>query len=148
MMKRLFMSILFGGMFAGMVSGGTNDSVDLSAYHWRNRLLFLFAPSEEDPPYLSLKSEIEHQANGVLDRDLLVVHVPEKGEGRFGKERLSPGQVLALWKHLSASPGQFTTILVGKDGGEKFRQTGIIRLEEIFQIIDAMPMRQQEMKKK
>ena len=147
-MERLLMLILFCSMFASMASGGALDSIDLNAYQWKHRLLFLFVPSENDPAYLSLKSEIEHQPNEVLDRDLLVVHVPEKGEGRFGKERLSAGQVLSLWKHLSASPGQFTTILVGKDGGEKFRQTGMIRLKEIFQIIDAMPMRQQEMKKK
>ena len=148
MMERLLMLILFCSMSASMASGGALDSIDLNAYQWKHRLLFLFVPSENDLSYLSLKEEIEHQAKEVLDRDLLVVHVPEKGEGRFGKERLSAGQVLSLWTHLSASPGQLTTILVGKDGGEKFRQTGVIRLKEIFQIIDAMPMRQQEMKKK
>jgi hypothetical protein len=148
MMERLFISILFGGMFASMASGGALDSIDLNAYQWKHRLLFLFVPSENDPSYLSLKKEIEHQAKEVLDRDLLIAYVLEKGEGRLGMERLSSGQGFSLRKNLSVPPGQFTTILVGKDGGEKFRQTGVIRLKEIFQIIDAMPMRQQEMKKK
>ena len=80
------MLILFFGMFASMASGGALDSIDLNAYQWKHRLLFLFVPSENDLSYLSLKEEIEHQAKEVLDRDLLVVHVPEKGEGRFGEE--------------------------------------------------------------
>ena len=142
------MLILFCGMFAIMASGGPPDSIDLSAYQWKNRLLFLFATSEEDPSYLSLKKEIEHQAMEVLDRDLLIAHVLEKGEGRLGKVRLNSGQALSLRKHLSVPPGQFMVILIGKDGGEKFRQDRNVELKEIFKIIDVMPMRRQEMKKK
>ena len=148
MIERLFMPILFSGMVAGMASGATPDSVELNVYQWKNRLLFLFAPSEDDPYYLSLKREIEHHAMGVLDRDLLIAHVLEKGEGRLGKVPLNSGQALSLRKQLSVPPGQFMVILIGKDGGEKFRQDGTVELKEIFQIIDAMPMRQQEMKKK
>jgi hypothetical protein len=122
--------------------------IDLNAYQWKNRLLFLFATSEEDPSYFSLKEEIEHQAMEVLDRDLLIAHVLEKGEGRWGKVRLSSEQAFSLRKELSVPPGQFMVILIGKDGGEKFRQDRNVELEEIFNIIDAMPMRQQEMKMK
>jgi hypothetical protein len=147
-MESLFMLILFCGMFAIMASGGASDSIDLSAYQWKNRLLFLFATSEEDPSYLSLKKEIDHQAMEVLDRDLLITHVFEKGEGRLGKVRLNHGQALLLRKHLSVPLGQFVVILIGKDGGEKFRQDRNVELREIFKIIDVMPMRRQEMKKK
>ena len=142
------MLILFCSMFASMASGGAIDSIDLNAYQWKHRLLFLFVPSEEDPSYLSLKTEIEHQAKEVSDRDLLIAHVLEKGEGRWGTVRLSSGQAFSLRKKLSVPPGQFMVILVGKDGGEKFRQDRIVELKEIFRVIDAMPMRQQEMKKK
>jgi len=83
-----------------------------------------------------------------LDRDLLIAHVLEKGEGRLGNVRLNFGQALSFRKHLSVPPGQFMVILIGKDGGEKFRQDRNVELKEIFNIIDAMPMRRQEMKKK
>jgi hypothetical protein len=142
------MLIFFCGMFAIVASGVALDSIDLGAYQWKNRLLFLFVPSENDPSYLSLKKEIDHQAKEVLDRDLLVAHVLEKGEGRLGKMPLSSGQALSLRKYLSVPPGQFMVILIGKDGGEKFRQDRNVELKEILNIIDAMPMRRQEMKKK
>jgi len=148
MMKRLLMLILFCSMFTSQAPGGEIDSIDLNAYRWKQRLLFLFVPSADDPSYLSLKVEIEHQAKEVLDRDLLIAHVLEKGEGRLGMERLSSGQGYSLRKYLSVPPGRFMSILVGKDGGVKFRQDRMVGLQDIFRVIDAMPMRRQEMKKK
>ncbi len=40
----------------------------------------------------------------------------------------------------------FTLILVGRDGGEKFRCYKPVSAAAIFNIVDAMPMRIQEMK--
>ncbi len=42
----------------------------------------------------------------------------------------------------------FTFLLVGKDGTEKLRSHILVTNEQLFAIIDAMPMRQREMKKK
>jgi hypothetical protein len=121
MMGRLFMLILFFSMLGSAASGGAPDAMDLNAYQWKHRLLFLFVPTENDPSYLYLKNEIEHQAKEVLDRDLLIAHVPEKGEGRLGMKRLSSEQGFSLRKNFSVPPGQGMSILVGKDGGVKFR---------------------------
>ncbi|MBW4517481.1 MAG: DUF4174 domain-containing protein [Timaviella obliquedivisa GSE-PSE-MK23-08B] len=44
------------------------------------------------------------------------------------------------------APGKFTVILVGKDGTEKQRSQTPIDPATIFRTIDAMPMRQQEMR--
>ena len=42
--------------------------------------------------------------------------------------------------------GAFAAVLVGKDGGEKFRSEGPVSPEVLFEIIDAMPMRRREMR--
>ena len=39
----------------------------------------------------------------------------------------------------------FAIILIGKDGGEKFRSTQPVSFETLRVFVDAMPMRQQEM---
>jgi len=39
-------------------------------------------------------------------------------------------------------------VLVGKDGGEKLRRGAAVDIDEIFSVIDAMPMRQREMEEK
>ena len=148
MIKYFFVLTLLIGLFAGAALGKDTDFLDLNAYQWKNRLLLLFASSEEDQDYLTLKKEIDRQATEVKDRDLLVFYVLERGESRLDQERLNPHQALFLKRHLSVPSGRFTIILIGKDGGEKIRQESPIDLKEIFAIIDAMPMRQQEMKKK
>ncbi|MEM7620524.1 MAG: DUF4174 domain-containing protein [Pseudomonadota bacterium] len=37
-------------------------------------------------------------------------------------------------------------MLLGKDGGEKLRKARRVTADELFALIDAMPMRQQEMR--
>lgn len=41
----------------------------------------------------------------------------------------------------------FTVILVGRDGGEKYRSTEVTSTKQFFTLIDAMPMRKVEMRK-
>jgi hypothetical protein len=38
--------------------------------------------------------------------------------------------------------GEFTFILIGKDGGEKYRSTRPVTLKTLYSLIDGMPMRQ------
>ena len=148
MIKSFIALTLLIGLFSGAALGEDTVSVDLNAYQWKNRLLLLFAASEEDQAYLTLKKEIDRQAMEVKDRDILVFYVLERGESRLGQEHLRPDQALFLKKRLSVPPGRFTIVLIGKDGGEKIREQSPVDLKEIFAIIDSMPMRQQEMKKK
>lgn len=52
-----------------------------------------------------------------------------------------------LFKKYNADTAQYTVILVGKDGFEKYRTNKIVETDQLFAIIDAMPMRRREMKK-
>ncbi len=44
------------------------------------------------------------------------------------------------------SDSSFTLLLIGRDGGEKFRSYKLVSAKAIFDMVDAMPMRIQEMK--
>ena len=48
-------------------------------------------------------------------------------------------------KQYEIQADQFAVLLIGKDGGEKYRLYEIPDLSEIFNLIDGMPMRQMEM---
>jgi hypothetical protein len=127
---------------------GGKDTIDLMEYQWKNRLLLLFAPSLDEPGYLKLKGDLSRQEKEVLDRDLLVFHILEKGDTKLGNVPLSEGSGDYLREKFSINSGTFTTLLIGKDGGVKLRSQGPVELEEIFSLIDAMPMRQREMRDK
>jgi len=56
-----------------------------------------------------------------------------------------PGSEWKIWKVDPAKP--FTFILIGKDGGEKYRSEKLVPIRELFGLIDAMPMRRSEVKR-
>ena len=148
MTRYLLIWILLAGMLLGSALGKKPDTVDLRAYQWKNRLLILFAPSEDDPVYQSFKEQLERRNQEVQERDLLIFHVPETGEDRVGHLPLNRGQVLFLRKKFSILTGQHIAILIGKDGEVKLRGELPLGLSEIFSVIDAMPMRQLEMRER
>lgn len=143
-----FMSILLVGMMVSVASGKGEDRVDLSSYQGRNRLLILFAPSEDASMYQPFKEQLQIRTQEIRDRDLVTFHLFESGEGWLADRPLPKEQVLSLRKQFSIKSGQCTVILIGKDGEVKLRETLPVDLSDIFAIIDAMPMRQREMRER
>lgn len=53
------------------------------------------------------------------------------------------------WKKLKIDESSlFTFVLIGKDGGEKFRSEKLVDHKQLFGLVDAMPMRRYEMQQK
>lgn len=118
-------------------------AASLSAFQWENRVLVIFA--EPDSPHYAEQQRLLGEAKpGLAERDMLVLAVSEAGvDPLFGQPgALDPD---ALREKLDHSGTAFEAVLVGKDGGVKHRQDTPIASDELFAIIDAMPMRASEM---
>ncbi len=117
----------------------------LENYQWKNRLALVFAPTPEDEQY---QEQLEHLSNEneLQQRDLILFHVFTEVGGFAGERRLSEKESAALREAFAVDSKSFAVVLIGKDGTEKQRWTQPIASSEIFGLIDAMPMRQQEMK--
>jgi hypothetical protein len=76
-----------------------------------------------------------------------LVEVFTEGESRLGDEIIAPASAERVRNEIDVEAGTTTFVLIGKDGTEKLRKTEI-DLDEIFEVIDAMPMRKREMKDK
>jgi hypothetical protein len=139
-----FIAVIFGVMMMSSSSSG----MDLETYRWKNRLLLVFATTESDPAFADFDRNLSTGAAEVKDRDLIVFRVFEKGPSRVGEKPLSSEAAEKLRRHFSVKLGQFTAILIGKDGGVKMVREHEADLQEIFDVIDSMPMRQQEMREK
>jgi len=122
--------------------------MDLNVYQWKNRLLMVFSPSPDDSNYQSFTKEMQDQRNGLRERDILVFEIFEKGESRLGNSPLKKDSASFLRRQFGVQPGQFHILLIGKDGEEKRRWESVVGLGVIFSVVDAMPMRQREMKEK
>ena len=134
-----------------MAQAGENNSVadlDLDSLRWKNRVFVLFSPSESDPLFQLQKQDLASSAEGVVDRDLVILEIMEQGQSRTGNQLLSEKSVQAIRKRLGVETGPFQVLLIGKDGGVKLRSREPVSTKDLFGLIDSMPMRQQEMESK
>lgn len=83
----------------------------------------------------------------LINQQLILLKQYSKGV----KERAIKVTVLerenSLFVKYDLSKTKFTVLLIGKDGTEKYRTNSILQMNNLFSIIDAMPMRKAEMRK-
>jgi hypothetical protein len=147
-MPKTIMIVLTAVLACSIFGGQEALSLDLNQFQWKNRLIFIFAPKEGDLFFQALQSEISTQPDEISERDLVVFKIFETGPSYQENIQLDTRTAAAIRNKFAAPLGQFTCILVGKDGGIKLRQDSQVKLEEVFDLIDAMPMRREEMLKK
>ncbi len=96
------------------------------------RPLYVFAPSGDDGRLSAQRGIVAAKAAGFAERDVPVIEVvgSDPRRARFG-----------------VPSGQFRVILVGKDGGVKLSSARPVSAADIFALIDAMPMRRNEMRR-
>ncbi len=104
----------------------------LAPYRWNQRVVILAAGSGSDATLKAQKAILAADPQGWSERNLVLVEY-------LGDRRQTARKDLRL-------KDGFQFVLVGKDGGVKFRSHQLVTLPELFRIIDAMPMRQQEMR--
>ncbi len=109
------------------------SSPHLSAQQKNYRDIWIFSADANNASFTTQKSILTNAA-GLKERDIQVHEIT----GLKGNE--------SLFKKYKASTQNFTFILLGKDGGEKIRSYKPVNLEKLYRTIDAMPMRQAEMK--
>jgi hypothetical protein len=146
-MHHVLNSIIFVAVGV-MLSAAATPAGDLASYRWKNRILLVFSPSESDPDFAAFNRSVERERPEVKDRDLVVFRLFEKAPSRVEQQPLQPEEADRLRRRFGVRTGRLTVILIGKDGGVKWEREHRATLKEIFDRIDSMPMRRQEMKQK
>ncbi|MDH3876979.1 MAG: DUF4174 domain-containing protein [Desulfobacterales bacterium] len=123
-------------------------SMDLTQFQWKNRLLFLFAPDGNHPLFKNLQNQIMAQKAEVEDRDLVVFEVPAQGPSRMNAAPIDPQVADSIRDHFAIPRNTFSLILVGKDGSIKLKRNDPVDIGAVFELIDSMPMRQNEIRQK
>lgn len=131
---------------SGRTAAGT--SFDLSQFKWKNRLLLQFTPHRDHPSFDNLHQAMINRKGEVQDRDLIVFEIVEEGPSTVNGADLDPQTSLWLRKQFNAPGGEFTLVLIGKDGEVKLNRRERTKIEDIFGLIDSMPMRRREIRNK
>lgn len=113
------------------------------------RPLLVFAPSGRDASLVAQQKMLDQYADEMMDRNLL--YVPALAQSGHFETPLDAPHVVLKQAELSAirtrfqiGPSEFAVVLVGKDGGEKFRTQKPISVLKLDEIVDAMLMGRQE----
>jgi hypothetical protein len=106
-------------------------SWDVSAPDISKREIILLAEHTMDPDLLQQEKILQADAGGLAERDIVVTLItPISDKNRYDQ--------------LRKNKKGFLFILIGKDGGEKLNSKIPVTLEQLFGLIDTMPMRRYE----
>lgn len=127
--------------------GSTLMGHAMSKYIWKNRPLIVFAPSTSDTRLADQQRVVGASRSGFVERDMVVIYVI--GDSVSTMLGVPPGMSAAtLRRRYGVSANAFRSLLVGKDGGVKRSSGRAISARSLFGLIDRMPMRRQEMRRR
>jgi hypothetical protein len=128
-----------------MCVGATGARAATDPYLWKFRPVLVFAPDAADVNLARQKAAVQSQAGAFRARNILVVYVVgDKVSQQFGP---GPGaEASVLRRKYGVDRDEFHAILVGKHGGVKLKSPSPLSAERLSSVIDAMPMRQDEMR--
>ncbi len=117
-------------------------ALPLAQHRWHDRLLIVFAPGEASPDLAEQRRDTAAATATYTERDLAVVEVV--GDVVRGASD-SAG---ALRRRFHVPGDAFRAVLVGKDGTVALTAAGPLPAARLAAVIDAMPMRQDEMRRR
>lgn len=89
----------------------------------------------------------KHQQD-FANRDLVLVQVLAQGNSYANGQQIDSSSATQLRDRFGVGKNDFRVVLVGKDGGTKLSDSSPIKTDTIYNEIDAMPMRRQEIRER
>lgn len=137
-------SLLLGpGLFAFQAAptpAPRNLAQTLRASRGEKRLLLVAAATASQVDFRAQKALLTASEDQLAARDLLVLDV------LYDQLPAADRQLLA--RRYGLRPPGFAAVLIGKDGGVKLRSARPLAPAALFAVVDAMPMRQAELRRR
>ena len=109
---------------------------DIAKYQWKNRVIIVFGNGDNDPRVNEQIQALKSYSNEISEREIIIL-LPQNSGERMG-----------LMKRLDLNQDFTGLILIGKDGSIKLQEDLIVEPLTLFSLIDTMPMRRAEIRKK
>ena len=132
-------------MALSILFSGFGRAQDLRPLKWQNRVLLLYTDSLVHPQYQKMEEALLKGEKAVGSRKLVVYTIMGQQVSRGLPARTWQDNLPLREAGQNLDKG-FGLELIGLDGGVKYRSTSAVPLEELWTLIDGMPMRRAELK--
>lgn len=145
--KTMWKLLILAAASLAMLTAGRARADPLEPLKWKQRPLLLFAKSRSDASLDKQIDLLRERRSELRERQMVVLRSAGNEETRaaIGYVSLPSGSARQLRRRFQPRRSGLTAILVGKDGTEKARWERLVQPDEIFELIDSMPMRRREM---
>lgn len=120
---------------------------NIDNYKWQNRVVVLMVNEENHPDLRTQLALFSQQLNELDDRKMIVIQSYPDFYKVGLDNRIKRTSNLQYFENKQQNVS-FEVLLYGLDGGLKYRKEGVVNPEELYKIIDVMPMRQYEVDNK
>lgn len=131
-----------------LFSYSSSSAQSLQQHQWEDRIILIFADSEDNEFYQEQLQHLQANEAELKDRDLVVYRILDQKAFQPGGKPMKRGWADALRSSYQGEEKSFLFVLIGKDGGVKLRSNREVEVKKLFALIDGMPMRRAEMRKR
>ncbi len=131
-------------MIAALDSLAMDANSMMRDFIWKKRVLLLFTPDDGHAGFQQQNQILSEVKDGMAERDMTTIRAMADGTLTVDNTKQSIAAT-DFYQRYSVRENEFRVILVGKDSTVKLDKKSIVTAAELFELIDAMPMRQYEM---
>jgi hypothetical protein len=113
----------------------SSNASPLDEFHWKSRVLVVSAPAG-DGAAVAQRRIYQAAAKGMSERQIVLAEALDDSD-----------RSRQIRSRVSADGKQFQVFLVGKDGHTALSSSRPLAADDLFARVDAMPMRQDEMRR-
>ena len=138
----------YGWILLLLLGYSMSNAQQLDQHQWKDRVIIIFAPDSND---LLLQDQLKlfsGKDSEIVDRDLVIYQITPDNGSSSHKSVLDKVAIQELYNQFKIKNDEFALLLIGKDGGKKFHSNELTAPKVLFNLIDSMPMRQSEMRRK
>lgn len=106
----------------------------------------MFTQNSDSSPYQQQMNEFSSLEDELQDRDLILISVFDDDCATLDGQIISDSSADTIRSRFTPPKDGYSIYLIGKDGGVKLKQDEVLAPNELFRVIDRMPMRQREMR--
>jgi len=147
MKNSIILKTLF--LIVGFLSVKSNGQ-DLNDHNWKNRVLIVKTLNSDSEKFNEQLNEFKNSNLELKERKIVLYKIVQDEFSSINfitNDSVNSRKVSEITtQNILYQKEDFEVILVGLDGGLKLKQGDVLLKEELFRIIDSMPMRKNEIR--